>query len=271
MVEIIRAPKFSRRRRELPLVNGDANKVKVSDSPAPTPASEEKSGKPDASAANRVAKKNGSGTKRGKAQQEALDMAKDRATAAEQRVAQLEQEIEHHFSKAEERGFEQGHEKGSEAARIETEKDISARLESLDDPCGQLRTEFRDYLNDSLQDTVIEVVLAAVGKLVGDTECDRDRVVAIVEQMARNVEGSHGIRVRISPGDFDLLDGHEWVPPNCNGGPPLEFAPDERIKLGGCIIETSHGDLDARLETQLRRLKEVLIETRSKQVATGSK
>ena len=40
----------------------------------------------------------------------------------------------------------------------------------------------------------------------------------------------------------------------------LELVADERVELGGCLIETDGGTLDGRLETQLKRLRDTLLD-----------
>jgi len=42
----------------------------------------------------------------------------------------------------------------------------------------------------------------------------------------------------------------------------MEFLADPSIEMGGCIIETSAGRLDAKLETQLSRLSQALLAVR---------
>jgi flagellar assembly protein FliH len=37
------------------------------------------------------------------------------------------------------------------------------------------------------------------------------------------------------------------------------FTPDERISRGGCVVETRHGAIDARIETQLARIAHELL------------
>jgi flagellar assembly protein FliH len=263
MIEIIRAPKVNKRPRVLPCsqakTNG-ANRARAATSKSPNAA------KLNGSAVEQATDVNGGKAGPDKALHDALDQANHRADAAEQSLRQLQQEIEQQFADAKERGFDEGFRAGGEQSTKENEKCIAARLGSLDDLCADMRAEFDASLNDAVQDTVVEVVIAAAGKFLGDALTDRDSVVAVVEQMTRNVESSHTIRVRVSPADFDFLDTHDWAPTKRNGGPPLVFISDERIELGGCIVETSHGELDGRLETQLRRLKEVLMETRAKQL-----
>jgi flagellar biosynthesis/type III secretory pathway protein FliH len=37
---------------------------------------------------------------------------------------------------------------------------------------------------------------------------------------------------------------------------------DDRVLLGGCLIETSGGTLDGRLETQMQQLRDTLLAAR---------
>ena len=39
----------------------------------------------------------------------------------------------------------------------------------------------------------------------------------------------------------------------------VTFVADDRVGKGGCIVESSSGSWDGRLETQLQRLKETLV------------
>jgi len=42
----------------------------------------------------------------------------------------------------------------------------------------------------------------------------------------------------------------------------VELVADEEIGLGGCVVETSGGSLDARIETQVQHLRETLLKVR---------
>ena len=270
MIEIIREPKVSKRGRTLPFArkqSGSARKARNGDSSLGDGSKrDDLNGTP----AKRIDGDSDRNSVRDEAQSVALEEATLRADAAEQRLAQLEQEVERRFAEAREQGFEEGHHAGCEAASKEVETDTAERQRRLDDLCEGMSKEFGDYLESAVQDSVVEVVLAAAGKFIGDKMADRDSIVAIVDNMTQNIEASHRIRVRVSPVDFELLNSDNWAPPKRKGGPKLDFVSDERIELGGCIIETTHGELDARLETQLRRLKEVLVETRLKQLSEAA-
>jgi flagellar assembly protein FliH len=270
MIEIIREPKVSKRSKTLPFARQQSTGARKARNGASSLDEVAKKDDLNGAPATPVNGDSDPNSARDEARIAALEEATLRADAAEQRLAELEQEVERRFAEATEQGFEEGHRAGSEAARKEVETDTAERHKQLDDLCEMMGKEFRDHLESAVQDSVVEVVLAAAGKFIGDKMADRDSIVAIVDNMTQNIEASHGIRVRVSPVDFEFLNSDDWAPPKRKGGPKLEFAPDERIELGGCIIETTHGELDARLETQLRRLKEVLVETRLKQLSEAS-
>ena len=270
MIEIIRAPVVSKRGRTLPFAREQSSGPRKAGNGDSGPDEASQRDDLNGAPAKRIEGDSDPNSARDEAQVAALEEATSRADAAEQRLAELEQEVERRFAEASEQGFEEGHRAGSEAARKEVETDAAVRQRRLDDLCESMSKEFGDHLESAVQDSVVEVVLAAAGKFIGDKMADRDSIVAIVDNMTQNIEASHGIRVRVSPADFELLNSDDWGPPKRRGGPKLEFAPDERIELGGCSIETTHGELDARLETQLRRLKEVLVEARLKQLSEAA-
>ena len=44
----------------------------------------------------------------------------------------------------------------------------------------------------------------------------------------------------------------------------LDIVADPKVNLGGCIIESESGAVDARLETQLRVLERAMLKSRDK-------
>jgi flagellar biosynthesis/type III secretory pathway protein FliH len=63
--------------------------------------------------------------------------------------------------------------------------------------------------------------------------------------------------LRVSPRDHPVLQAQF--------GAELDVVADERVAAGGCLIETTGGTLDARLEIQLRRLLDTLTRVREAQ------
>jgi flagellar assembly protein FliH len=75
------------------------------------------------------------------------------------------------------------------------------------------------------------------------------------------------VLVRLAPGDADLLRTMHGEMTRLAGIKGLEIVSDEGIELGGCLLETARGGLDARLETQVQRLRELLLAARRAEAA----
>jgi flagellar assembly protein FliH len=69
------------------------------------------------------------------------------------------------------------------------------------------------------------------------------------------------LKLRLHPADIEVLHvaGQEALSRLASMG-QAELVPDESITRGGCQIETRHGVIDARLETQLERITLELLE-----------
>ena len=151
-----------------------------------------------------------------------------------------------------ERAREQGHEKGVEQGRAECE----AQLQALHQLTGSMRAALADGIAGS-EDVIVEIAFEAIGKLLGQALAQREGVQAAVREVIRGVHERERLVVRVSPRDHALLAAEGFKPKN-GDAQAVELLADERVELGGCLIETSGGTLDGRLETQLKRLCDTL-------------
>jgi flagellar assembly protein FliH len=85
----------------------------------------------------------------------------------------------------------------------------------------------------------------------------------MVQQVLSRATQEEGVVVRLHPGDCAALrNGGKGLFPGKNGRGKVELVADEEVSLGGCILETSGGSLDARIETQIERLRDSLLKVR---------
>jgi flagellar assembly protein FliH len=97
----------------------------------------------------------------------------------------------------------------------------------------------------------------------------REGVQAAVREVMRGVHERERLVVRVSPRDHALLAVDGFKPRN-GDGQAVELLADERVELGGCLIETGGGTLDGRLETQLKRLRDTLVGAARASVVEGA-
>jgi flagellar assembly protein FliH len=156
--------------------------------------------------------------------------------------------------------FEEGYRDGLESGTKEARAALDEETERLRALAGSLRDALEQGIAGA-EDAMVEVAFAAVCKVVGEAASREDGVRAIVREAMRQVHAKEGLVVRVSAADHALLCAHGSL----GEGAKVELAADERVGPGGCLIETSGGTLDARLEVQLRQLLAALVRARDAQ------
>lgn len=147
-------------------------------------------------------------------------------------------------------GYRDGREQGEKEAKAGLAED-AARLQAL---LGSVRDALEQGIAGA-EDAMVEIAYAAVCKVLGQAAASEEGVRAMVQEATRQVRAKEGLVVRLSAADHARLAAS-------SEGVKLEFAADERVAAGGCLIETSGGTLDARLEVQLRQLLDTLLRAR---------
>lgn len=94
--------------------------------------------------------------------------------------------------------------------------------------------------------------------LVSELTQSRDSILTIVQAAMREVTLSESARIRINPEDMPALrDRQGEIIAAAQSVRAIEFVEDGSI-LGGCVIETDGGIVDATIEGKLDRLSEEL-------------
>ncbi len=149
-------------------------------------------------------------------------------------------------------GFAAGHEAGQRAA--------AARLDAL---CGQveeaarLALEHRREVLAGLEGQVVRLVVEVARAVVGDLAADRPEVVHhVVRGALRRAGTQRVVRIRVAAENAD--DVRLFLPELGAPGTP-EVAADATVAVGGCVIDTEAGLVDARIESQLEELERAFL------------
>jgi flagellar assembly protein FliH len=102
------------------------------------------------------------------------------------------------------------------------------------------------------------LVLAAAETVVRQVITTNPRVVEGAIYQALALIGEHvAVEVRVHPSDAavarDICD-------RLHHAPRATVVEDATVSRGGCVISTEFGEVDATIEAQLRRLREILLE-----------
>lgn len=153
-------------------------------------------------------------------------------------------------------GYRDGYEKGAAEARAERAEQAAKEAQAFSRLLGSAQQALASQI-EGLEDVMVEIAFAAVCKLLGESAFTEGGTRGLVREAMRGILAKEGLVVRLSPADYGAL-----AP---SPEPKVEVVADERVALGGCIIETSGGTLDARLEVQLQQLVDTLTRARHAQ------
>ncbi len=158
------------------------------------------------------------------------------------------------YTDAEERGYAAGAEKGTEAAG-DTMRDQVDSLKSLaEEIASALRA-----LTDTAEDVMVDIVFTAICRILGERGASREAVREVVRAAVDAMREREQLLVRLHPDDAALLEHGQ--------GGVLRISADPAVALGGCIIDSPGGSLDARFETQLDALRATLKGVRAGRLA----
>lgn len=171
---------------------------------------------------------------------------------------QWELERQRLFDQASEQGYAAGEQAGRDAA----EAQYAAEVRRLAGLVETARIALDSGI-DGLAEVGAEVVHEAVLKIIGQSYMDQTGAAAVVREVVRHAKDKSRLLLRVSPDDYVELSEHKDVITGSAGG-QVEILPDDRVELGGCLLETAHGNLDGRLEIQLQAFRDTLRTARAR-------
>jgi flagellar assembly protein FliH len=146
----------------------------------------------------------------------------------------------------------EGYAEGLAAGRAEVEQ-ASGRMKQLAESFSSTLDSLDFRLADMVLDLALDVARQVVaGELAARPERILDVVNLALKQMA---ETSREARLLLNPEDAALVRPHLDQVLDKNR---LRIVEDARIVRGGCLVETSQGDLDGTLPTRWRQVVQVL-------------
>ena len=154
--------------------------------------------------------------------------------------------------RAQRMGYEAGYNAGAQRARSEVAEAL-ALVQSLAEQGVAIRN---DLLRRS-EHEMVEMVVMAIRAILGDRAMNDSTVVVHTVRHALERAGSQNVvRVRVHPDQADLVLAEMT---DAEGEPPaFEVFPDGAVGVGGCVIDTQHGRVDARLDVQLDAIARML-------------
>jgi len=168
-----------------------------------------------------------------------------------QRVCEAEREL------ARQKGYEEGLARARAEAAAQAAQ-LHAELAASADRTLNGLADAHEAARSALADAVGQVSFAALCRLVGSELGSRAFHQGLVEQVLAAARPAAVSTVRLHPRDADVLESLVQELAVRSGAAGVRLIPDEKLALGGCVVESPAGSFDGGLEQQLRKLHEIM-------------
>jgi flagellar assembly protein FliH len=154
-----------------------------------------------------------------------------------------------------ENGFMQGEKSGLEIA----EKNVEAIMKRYSDAILEI-SKLRSYLHIQVEHEVVKLAVEVAKKIVHrEINADPDVIQTLVHVALSHVAEKSAVTIHLNPADYNhLLEQRAGLAQAaaCD----IALLADKSIDRGGCLIQTTCGDIDARIEEKFREVEHAFFE-----------
>lgn len=181
-------------------------------------------------------------------------------------------------------GYREGLKRAEEAAGRQLREAIEAAVDQAQKPLQEQARSMAALLDtlgrqvsdrvDAAQDEIALLAFDVACRVLGAHAVSREGVTAQLQRALDEWRGKQDLTIRLHPDDAALLQDDEalrQVLGDARPGQHIELQADAAVALGGCVLHSVEGGLDARLETQMDAFKVMLQQARATQRAAASR
>jgi flagellar assembly protein FliH len=121
--------------------------------------------------------------------------------------------------------------------------------------------EIRKDILEKGEEQILKLAFAIAEKIIHQEVTTRkDVIVGVLKEALKNVADTEGIKIHLHPQDFRyMMEIKKDFLQSFDGIRNIVFEEDASVKRGGVVAETMFGEVDARLESQLKEIKAAML------------
>jgi flagellar assembly protein FliH len=153
----------------------------------------------------------------------------------------------------------EGHADGLEAGLAEGRAQLAAALSAFEAAHAEV-VSLREATAEAVERDAVELALQLAEKIVAGTlDVDPQRVLDVVRGALRRLGERRRVTVLVHPDDLELVRGASvGFAAELGGIEHCEVQAERRLARGGAVVRTDEGQVDASIETQLARARELV-------------
>lgn len=163
------------------------------------------------------------------------------------------------------RRLQEAFERGAEDERRQADEDLAGICSALCEAISMVSRLKERVLRES-EDELLNLAFMVAKKIVRqEIKHDRRILAQVVSEALKGFPEQHDIVVLLNPEDYKVINSNrELFLAEIGNERQITLKPDEATTLGGCVIESSTGVIDARIEAQLDEIYKELVEERER-------
>lgn len=190
---------------------------------------------------------------REEAEAEAGKILAEARAEAERLREDARREAEEILAEARKNAYGEGREEGFKEGQEEVNRLIE-RLHAILTAASDKRQEIINHTERQIVDLVL-LIARKVVKVI--SEAEKKVVIENVKQALEKVKGETEITIKVNTRDLNLTTKHKkQFIEAVESLKKVSVEEDSRVAPGGCVIETSFGDIDARIQKQIDLIEE---------------
>ncbi len=154
--------------------------------------------------------------------------------------------------------YNQGMAAGEASARERAQQKLDPVLNGLNSMIAELAASRKRVRAEAEDDAVKLAIAIARRVLYREIATDPEAILGLVKAAFSKLNARETHRLRVSPADAAMVQEHRA---KLQLPPALEIYPDGSLSSGSAIFETSRGELDASVDTQLSEIERGLTDT----------
>lgn len=149
-------------------------------------------------------------------------------------------------------GFAKGREDGYENGKAEVQRLIVRTQVILE----RIQDKRADILAEAEQQIIDMVLLVARKVIKTISETQRNVVVENIKEALGKVKTRGNLTIKVNLQDLELSTSHlqDFIK-LVEGGGNIQILEDSSVDMGGCVVETDFGEIDARIANQFLELE----------------
>jgi flagellar assembly protein FliH len=168
----------------------------------------------------------------------------------------LKKEMEQHLARVRDDSYRKGFSEGAEFQKKEMQPVMNA-ISTMTKTIPLIR---KDIIAKT-EEQIVKLSLAIAEKILNqEVATNKEVVLGVVKGALRNISETEGMKIRLNPQDLSyIMEVKKDFLQSVDGVRNVVFEEDVSVKRGGAVVETMFGEVDARLESQLKEIEAAML------------